>query len=266
MSVILISGCSSGFGLGAAIALARRGETVVATMRSLDKAEPLRTVAKGMDMEILCLDVTEPASRDKVVSDVMARHGQIDVLINNAGLCSVGASEVLGEGDLRAQFETNVFGAFSLTMAVLPSMRARRSGRIVNVTSVASYMAPLFMTGYAATKHALDAISVGMDLELKDFNIRVTSVAPAAYGTGLGKNSSPPAAGTPYSNEAIKRYEAWTATMDGRTDISPVVEAIVEAATTVDPKQRYLVTPTPPPFAAIVDEKERFDEARRATA
>jgi NAD(P)-dependent dehydrogenase (short-subunit alcohol dehydrogenase family) len=234
-------------------------------MRNLDKAEPLRTAAKGMDMQILRLDVTVPASRDKVISEVLARHGQIDVLINNAGLCSLDASEVLGEGDLRALFETNVFGAFSLIMAVLPAMRARRSGRIVNVTSVASFMAPQFMTGYAATKHALDAISVGMDLELKDFDVRVTSVAPAAYGTSLGENVPPPTVGTPYSDEAIKRYEAFTATMDGRTDISPVVEAIVEAATTADPKQRYLVTPAPPPFAAIVDEKERFDEARRAT-
>lgn len=264
MSVILITGCSSGFGLDAALALAQRGETVVATMRNLAKAEPLRRAATGLDLEVLRLDVTDSASRDGAVEAVIAKHGQIDVLINNAGLCSLGAAEILGEDNLRAQFESNVFGAFALIETVLPGMRARRSGRIVNMTSVAAFIAPQFMTGYAASKHALDAITVGMALELKDFNIRVTSVAPTAYGTGLSANTKPPAADTPYGEQPLKRYTEWIATMKGRADISKVIEAIVEAATTPDPKLRYLVTPSPPPFVAIVDEKNRFDEDRLA--
>ena len=265
MSVALITGCSSGFGMAAALELAKRGETVVATMRDVGKSEPLKSAAAGLILDVLQLDVTDPGSRDSAIAGVLARHGQIDVLINNAGICSVGASEVLGETDIMVQFETNVFSAHALIMAVLPGMRASRSGRIVNVTSVASFFAPPFMTGYAATKHALDAISVGLDLELKDFNIRVTSVAPSAFGTGIGANTVHPAADTPYGEAPIERYNSWTETMKERNDISSVLEAIIEAATTPNPKLRYVVTPTTPPFAAIAEEKQRFDEARRAT-
>ena len=264
MSVVLISGCSSGFGMGAAVALAHRGETVVATMRDLEKAEPLLTAADGTDLDLLSLDVTDPSSRNDAVSKVIDKHGRIDVLINNAGLCSLGAAEILGEDDLRAQFETNVFGAFALIEAVLPDMRARKSGRIVNITSVAAFIAPQFMTGYAASKHAMDAITAGMALELQDFNIYMTSVAPAAYGTGLSANAKAPTADTPYGERPVRRYEEWISTMDGRADISQVVEAIVEAATVPSPKLRYLVTPSPPPFAAIVAEKNKFDEGRLA--
>lgn len=219
-----------------------------------------------MELEILRLDVTDRVSRDAVISDVLQKYGHIDVLINNAGVCSLGALEVLGESDLRAQFETNVFGPFSLMMAALPGMRVRRSGRIVNVSSVAAFFAPEFMAHYAATKYAMDALSVGLALELKGFNIQVTAVAPAAYGSALGTNANTPDAGTPYGHAPLSRYEAWITTLQDRTDISPVVEAIVVAATAPDPKLRYLVAPTTPPFANIFEEKQRFDEGRRATS
>ena len=267
MSVVLITGCSSGFGLGAAVALAERGESVVATMRNPDKAGVLRSAADaaGVEVDVVQLDVTDPASRDRAVADVIARDSQIDVLINNAGIYSTGAAEELGEADLREQFETNVFGAFALTMAVLPAMRERRSGRIVNLTSVVSFFAPPFTASYAAAKHALDALSIGLDYELRDFNIRVTSVAPGGFGTALtGKTPRP--AESAYGEGPMKRYETWKAMLEGSPDITPVVEAIVEAATAPDPKLRYLVTSelTPAPIAEIVSVKDAFDEARRA--
>lgn len=268
MAVVLITGCSSGFGLGAAVALAQRGETVVATMRDPDKSAALRAAASaaGVDVEIRQLDVTDTASRERAVAETVTSHGQIDVLINNAGIFSTGAAEELGESDLRAQFETNVFGAFALTMAVLPAMRERGSGRIVNLTSVVSFFAPPFTAGYAASKHALDALSIGLDYELKDFNVRVTSVAPGGFGTALTGNTATPSAETVYGEGPTKRYDTWKAMLEGSPDISPVVEAIVEAATTSDPKLRYLVTSelTPPPIAEIASVKDTFDEARRA--
>jgi NAD(P)-dependent dehydrogenase (short-subunit alcohol dehydrogenase family) len=172
---------------------------------------------------------------------------------------------MLGEADLRNQFETNLFAAYALTVAVLPGMRARRSGRIVNVSSVAAFFAPRYMMAYAAAKHALDALSVEMDLELKDFNIRVTSVAPVGFGTALSSNVPPPPVEPVYGDAPRKCYDDWAALLGKRSDIFPVVDAIVEAATTSNPRLRYLVkaSPTPLPFESIVAEKERFDEGRR---
>jgi NAD(P)-dependent dehydrogenase (short-subunit alcohol dehydrogenase family) len=270
MSVTLITGCSSGFGLGAAVALAKRGGTVVATMRNTAKAGPLRKAAgaAGVDVVVAPLDVTDSSSRARAVAEVVARYGQIDVLINNAGLCSIGASEMLGEDNLRDQFETNVFAVYALTAAVLPGMRARRSGRIVNVSSVAAFFAPKYMMAYAATKHALDALSAEMDLELKEFNVRVTSVAPVGFGTALSSNVPPPPVEPVYGDGPRKSYDDWVALLGKRSDISPVVDAIVDAATTPNPRLRYLVkaSPTPLPFESIVMEKERFDEGRRSAS
>jgi NAD(P)-dependent dehydrogenase (short-subunit alcohol dehydrogenase family) len=266
MSVVLVTGCSSGFGLAAAIALARRGEQVIATMRDLSKADRLREAAGTLDIDILQLDITDARSREDAIRAATAKYGGIDVLINNAGIFSMGALEMLGESDLRALFETNVFSTFALTTLVLPSMRERRSGRIVNVTSAGAFVARQFMTGYAASKHAMDAISIGMDIELKPFNIRVTSVAPVQYGTDIGENTPPPSADTPYGIAPANQYSEWKSIMMGRVDLSPVTNAIVEAATAPDPKQRYLVAPGPLPIDAIFGEKQRFDEGRRVNA
>ena len=265
MSVVLITGCSSGFGLGAAVALAQQGETVVATMRNPEKAGALRAAAADVEVEVRPLDVTDASSRERAVSETIAAHGQIDVLINNAGIYSSGALEELGEADLRSQFETNVFGAFEMAMAVLPAMRERRSGRIVNLTSVVSFFSPPYTAGYAASKHALDALSIGLDYELKEFNVRVTSVAPGAYGTDLKENAVVAATESLYGEGPSKRHAIWEAMLDGSPDITPVVEAIVEAATTPEPKLRYLVTSelTPPPIGAIAAIKDEFDTARR---
>lgn len=266
MSVVLVTGCSSGFGLATAVALARRGERVIASMRDLSKAHKLREVAGALDIDVLQLDITDSRSREAAIISATAKHGRIDVLINNAGIFSMGALEVLGERNLRTLFETNVFGTFALTTLVLPAMRERRSGRIVNVTSAGAFVARQFMTGYAASKHAMDAISIGMDLELKPFNIRVTSVAPVQYGTDIGENTQPPSPDTPYGGEPAKQYSEWKSIMMGRADLSPVANVIVEAATAPNPKQRYLVAPGPLPIDAIFAEKQHFDEGRRVSA
>jgi len=267
MSVIVITGCSSGFGLSSAVALAKRGATVVATMRDTAKAGPLRKAAEaaGADVEIASLNVTDADSRQRAVAKIIDTHGQVDVLINNAGICSIGAAELLGEENLRAQFETNVFAVYAMIEAVLPGMRERRSGRIVNVSSVAALFAPRYMMAYAATKHALDALSTELDLELMDFNIRVATVAPVAFGTALSNNVQPPSVEPVYGDAPRKYYDDWAALMSEQADITPVVDAIVEASTAPDPRQRYLVkaSPTPLAFEPIFVEKQRFDEGRR---
>ena len=130
-----LTGRSSGFELGAAVALARGGETMIASMRNLAKAQKLREAAGTAKLDLIQLDVTDVSSREAAVAAATTKYGRIDVLINNAGIFSMGAAEALGETDLRALFETNVFGTFALTTLVLPAMCERRSGRIVNVTS-----------------------------------------------------------------------------------------------------------------------------------
>lgn len=260
MSVVLITGCSSGFGLGAALALARRGETVIATVRDLTRGRSLWSAEAMPPIDVVELDVTDPESRRTAIGHAQETYGHIDVLINNAGIFSFGAAETLGEDDLRALFETNLFGAFAMTQAVLPGMRARRAGRIVNVTSLAAFATRPFMTGYCATKHALEAMTAGLDGELAPFGIRSVSVAAAAFATGIVRSAPDP--GSPYGEAPIRFFSGFRARMQSRPDITPVVEAIVDAATSPMPRRRYLVAPDGPALDALVAEKERIEGAR----
>lgn len=259
MAVVLITGCSSGFGLDAAIALARRGETVVATVQDFAKGNALREAEAGID--IVMLEVTDAAAREATVADIEARYGRIDVLINNAGIFSFGPAETLGEQDLRAMFEANVFGAFALTMAVLPGMRARRSGRIVNVSSAAALAVRPFMTGYAATKHALDAITSGLDSEVRPFNIRVTSVCPVSFATSIVRGTPP--TDSPYGDNPARFFADFMSSMRLRPNVAPVVDAIIEAATIEDPPVRTLVAPQMAVFDEIMSAKARLENTRR---
>ena len=158
MSVVLITGCSSGFGLEAALAFARRGDTVCATMRSLAKADGLqkRAKAEGLTVHVHQLDVTDPASVTQAVSDVVAEHGRIDVLVNNAGVAYSGAVETMRVERALAAMDTNFWGAFRMIQEVVPAMRQQRSGVVINVSSVAGRVpATAYTSMYAASKHAL---------------------------------------------------------------------------------------------------------------
>ena len=243
MVVVLITGCSSGFGLAAAIAFAQQGDTVIATMRNPDKAGALRAAADavGAKLEVIQLDVTDEAAREHVVEEALARHGQIDVLVNNAGIYEAGAAEELGEASLRRHFETNVFAAFGMIHAVLPGMRKRKAGRIVNISSVVSLFAPPFEASYAATKHALDALSISIDLELQPFNVRVVQVSPGTFATGLSGNAVRPPAESVYGSAPADWYKIWEGMLASNPDYSAVTAAIVEAATAPEPLPRYIV-------------------------
>ena len=243
MAVVLITGCSSGFGLAAAVAFAQRGDTVIATMRNPAKAGALREAveAVGAELEVAQLDVTDEVARLRVVEETLARHGQIDVLVNNAGIYEAGAAEELGEASLRRHFETNVFAAFGMIHAVLPGMRGRKSGRIVNISSIVSLFAPPFEASYAATKHALDALSVSIDLELQPFNVRVVQVSPGTFATALTANAVRPPAESAYGSAPADWYKIWEGMLASNPDFSAVTKAIVEAATAAEPLPRYIV-------------------------
>ena len=140
------------------------------------------------NITVEALDVTDRAARTRVVQRTIDRHGGVDILVNNAGSIAPGPTEEISETVAREQFETNFWGAYGLIREVLPSMIAHRTGRIVNVTSVGALLTLGFFTLYCATKHALDALTLGLDIELQPFGIRAVSVVPGGYATNLAAN------------------------------------------------------------------------------
>jgi NAD(P)-dependent dehydrogenase (short-subunit alcohol dehydrogenase family) len=175
--VVLITGASSGFGQLLARALRARGHTVFGTSRNPATA--------STEEPLLPLDVRDDASVAACVRQVEGAAGPVDVLVNNAGYAHEGPFEELSIAELRAIFETNFFGAVRMANAVLPSMRARRRGRIINVGSLAGVIPLPFMGAYCATKHALDSYSDSLYHELKPLGIHVSVVAPGYYSTGI---------------------------------------------------------------------------------
>lgn len=189
--VWLVTGANSGFGRAITEAAVAAGDTVVATARRTETLDDL--VRRYPDqVEAVRLDVTDTARIDTVVTDVAARHGRIDVLVNNAGRTHVGALEETTDAELRSLFEVHVFGPAALTRAVLPHMRARRSGAIVQLSSMGGQMSFAGFSGYSATKFALEGMSEALAAEVGPLGIKVLVVEPGAFRTGLfgGKSLS----------------------------------------------------------------------------
>lgn len=180
MKTILITGCSSGFGLDIARYFLERGDwNVIATMRT-PRTELLPASGR---LRVLALDVTDPASIRQLVDDA----GTIDVLVNNAGIGLLGTVEGTQMETVRDVFETNTFGTIALIKAVLPQMRERRSGTIVNVSSATTMKALPLLAEYTASKAAVNAFSASLALELAEFNVHVKIVLPgAAPATSFG--------------------------------------------------------------------------------
>jgi NAD(P)-dependent dehydrogenase (short-subunit alcohol dehydrogenase family) len=178
----LITGVSSGLGLAFAQAALAAGHTVVGTVRNegdrlnFEQTEPARAHA-------VVLDVSDFASIDPVVARVQREIGAIDVLINNAGYGHEGTLEESPLDDLRRQFDVNVFGAVAMIKAVLPQMRARRAGHIVNITSMAGLAALPGIAYYSGSKFALEGISEALAQEVAQFGIQVTAMAPGSFRT-----------------------------------------------------------------------------------
>jgi NAD(P)-dependent dehydrogenase (short-subunit alcohol dehydrogenase family) len=177
--VILITGCSSGIGRATALHLAARGDTVIATARRVADLEAL--AAAGC--RTLALDVRDDASMTAAVGEVDATCGRIDVLVNNAGYSQSGAVESVPIDRVRAQFETNVFGLLRLTQLVLPGMRRRGAGRVVNISSMGGRL--VFPGGgvYHASKYAIEALSDALRYELRPFGVHVVLIEPGLVRT-----------------------------------------------------------------------------------
>jgi NAD(P)-dependent dehydrogenase (short-subunit alcohol dehydrogenase family) len=249
MSTVLITGCSSGFGLETAVLLAKNGFRVFATMRDLGKRARLDAAlaAAGVKAELLALDVTSEASIAAAVDAVIAAAGRIDALVNNAGFGIGGFIEDMTLDEYRRQFDTNFFGLVAVTKAVLPHMRKARAGRILNVSSVGGRAANPAISAYAATKFAVEGFSEALSFEAGLFGVKVILIEPGAFKTEIFESNMQTAAGL--NNAASPYFEAsrtLLATVDKMVaklggDPKLVAKAILHALTTPKPRLRYLV-------------------------
>lgn len=265
-AVVLITGCSSGFGRAAALALADAGHRVVATMRRPEVAAPPGSdLAEHPGVAVDRLDVTDPSSRAAALGRALDRFGRIDVLVNNAGVAVHGPAEEIPDEVVRQQFETNFFGPFALMKEVVPSMVEAGGGRIVNVTSIGAVLSSGFLSTYCATKHALDAISLGMDIELQPFGIRVVTVVPGGFNTSIATNRPAIDRATTRYPKAIEAMEAHDERLATKDDLTPVTDAIAAAAFDPEPRSRYLVGEgTARMLVPTVEEGERIHDILRA--
>src|ERR1700728_4441983 len=188
-SVWLITGANSGFGQAVTEAAVAAGAVVVATARRLSTLDDLVAAHPGQ-VEALPLDVTDIAAIEVTVRDITDRHGRIDVLVNNAGRSHVGAAEETTDAELRSLFDVHLFGPAALTRAVLPGMRSRRSGAIVQLSSMGGQLSFAGFSAYSATKFALEGMSEALADEVRPLGIKVLIVEPGAFRTGLFGNHS----------------------------------------------------------------------------
>jgi NAD(P)-dependent dehydrogenase (short-subunit alcohol dehydrogenase family) len=179
---LFITGASTGFGRALATEALAAGHRVVGTLRNERARGEFELLGPGRAFGKL-LDLTDNAAVPRVVAEVESEVGPIDVLVNNAGYGHEGTLEESPLADLRRQFEVNVFGAVAVIQAVLPFMRQRRSGHIVNITSMGGFITMPGLSFYHGSKFALEGISAALGKELKDFGIAVTAVAPGAFRT-----------------------------------------------------------------------------------
>jgi NAD(P)-dependent dehydrogenase (short-subunit alcohol dehydrogenase family) len=258
--VILVTGCSSGIGRATAIAAAARGHRVFASARRREDVSDL--AAKGI--ETLALDVTNPDSIGEAVREVLRSGERIDALVNNAGYGQYGAIEDVSLEEWRAQFEVNVFGAIAVLRAVLPAMRAARGGTVVNVSSVAGRVTIPFAGAYCASKHALEAISDALRVEVSPWGIRVVLVEPGPISTRFGDRAREATARIlavpgPYSRfyDGAERASNEEFQM-GKRAPEAVARVIVAAIESKRPKTRYRIAPLAKilvPLKALVSDR-----------
>jgi len=228
--IALVTGASAGIGLASAQALAAAGYAVYGTSRR-------QGVAASQDVRMLVCNVTDDGSVRDLVAKVLAEAGQIDVLVNNAGLGLTGAAEESSIGQVQALFDVNLFGVMRMTNAVLPSMRARRDGRILNVSSVLGLIPAPYSAHYAATKHALEGYSESLDHETRAFNVRVSLIEPGYIRSTFDQNAVEADAQIAVYDQARAGVRALLDEVMPTAELPKVVADVVRAAA-IDPQPR----------------------------
>jgi NAD(P)-dependent dehydrogenase (short-subunit alcohol dehydrogenase family) len=247
---VLITGCSSGIGLAAAVEMARRGWTTIATMRDPSRGDRLREAAAragvGDRLLVEALDVTDGATFPAVLERVLAHAGgRLDAVVHNAGIATAGAFEDLPEAELRRVMETNFFAVLALTRALLPIFRAQRRGRIVIVSSNSAFAGEPANSIYVASKWAIEGWAESLAYEVERFGVDVALIEPGPYRTDIWQSS-------PRILPEGSPYTAWLRQLEAAIDAKviasardprEVATAIATALEAVRPRFRYPVSP-----------------------
>ena len=247
LKVAIVTGSSSGIGYETALILARNGFRTFASMRNLEKGKTISDIAAKEELELhtVKLDVTDERSVTDAIKTIKADAGRIDVLVNNAGYGLAGSLEDLSMSEIKAQFETNVFGLIRVTQAVLPTMREQKSGIIVNISSIGGKVAIPLQSPYHSTKFAVEGLSESIAYDLEPFGIKVVIIEPGAiktnFETGMvvAQNAQNPK--SPYYNTMQKLQSSINSHFKNGTTPAKVAEVILNAITTPNPNLRYTV-------------------------
>jgi NAD(P)-dependent dehydrogenase (short-subunit alcohol dehydrogenase family) len=244
--VAVVTGSSSGIGLATSLALARNGYLTYATMRNLAKRDSIESIAdkQHLPIRVVQLDVTDENSIKSAIESILSKAGRIDLLVNNAGYVLTGAFEDIGINEIKALYETNVFGVIRVTQAVLPIMRKQGSGRIINVSSGAGRIGYPGGSAYVSSKFALEGLSESMAYEIEQFGIRTVLVEPGFVRTKIGENMAiskkTQDPNSPYSQMMQMMSSKQERMLENGSDANLVAEVVVEAATAKEPNLRYL--------------------------
>jgi NAD(P)-dependent dehydrogenase (short-subunit alcohol dehydrogenase family) len=246
MTISVVTGANSGIGRATAIHLARQGHTVFGTVRATSKAGKLHAMADeaGVHVELVELDVADDASVATGFAHILdATGGVVDVLVNNAGIGANAVAEECPTSLYSDVFNVNVNGAVRCVQQVVPGMRARQRGAIVNITSVAGRVAALGQSPYVASKWALEGVSEGLTQELAPFGIRVVIVEPGVTKSAIfAKNIDAPNQSGAYDVTYRRLFQFYAAGIAHATDPFEVAEAVHHAVTTPTPQLRYQVS------------------------
>jgi NAD(P)-dependent dehydrogenase (short-subunit alcohol dehydrogenase family) len=246
--VAVVTGSSSGIGLATSLALARNGYLTYATMRNLAKRDSVQSTAEKQHLSIrtVQLDVTDENSVKNAIQSILSESGRIDLLVNNAGYGLTGALEDIRIDEIRALYETNLFGVIRVTQAVLPTMRKQGSGRIINISSGAGRIGYPGGSAYVSSKFALEGLSESMAYEIEQFGIRTVLVEPGFVRTNFGENiviaKKAQDPNSPYSQMMMQmKSSSYRRRMiENASDADLVASVVVEAATAKEPNLRYL--------------------------
>lgn len=234
--VVLITGGSSGIGKAMGEYLSAKGFTVYGTSRNPENYTDSK-------FPLIALDVRDSAAITAAIQQVISKERRLDVLVNNAGVGITGPLEEIPVSEIKNNFETNLFGPIELMKAVLPQMRKQKSGLIINITSIAGYMGLPYRSVYSASKGALELITEGLRMEVKQFGITITNIAPGDFATNIaaGRYHAPVVQGSAYEAAYGNTLEAMNTHVDSGSNPQQMAEAVYKVIQSPSPKVHYKV-------------------------
>ncbi len=235
--VVLVTGGSSGIGRSICEFLSKKGCTVYGTSRNPNR------ITESLSFKLIALDVADTNSIAKAVETIVASEGKLDVLVNNAGVGITGPIEETPAEEIEKAFATNLYGPINVMKEVLPVMRKQHKGLIINVTSIAGYMGLPYRGIYSATKGALELVTEAMRMEVKDFGVQMTNVAPGDFATNIaaGRYHTPVFDDSPYKEPYGNSLKMMDEHVDAGKDPMIMAEVIFKIMNTAKPKVHYKV-------------------------